>query len=155
MTRKLQINGKSLRTQQAYTRAVRQLVEHHHKAPEAFCESELQDYFLFHRNTSQLAPKTLRICYTGIKFYYQFALQRDWKLFAILRTQKERRLPCVLSNPVALRILAHVRTGIKFKTNRDIDEEGDGMREWVSPMDSGDQRLFIRSLFDSNMQMMS
>ncbi len=23
--------------------------------------------------------------------------------------------------------------GIKFKTNRDIDEDGDGMREWVSP----------------------
>ena len=110
MTRKLQINGKSLRTQQAYTRAVRQLAEHYHKAPEAICESELQDYFLFRRNTSKWAPKTLRICYTGIKFYYQFVLQRDWKLFAILRTQKERRLPCVLSKPVVLRILAHVRT---------------------------------------------
>ncbi len=42
--------------------------------------------------------------------------------------------------------------GIKFKTNRDIDEEGDGMREWISPMDSGDQRLFFRSLFDSKVK---
>jgi len=57
MTRKLQINGKSLRTQQAYTRAVRQLAEHYHKAPEAICESELQDYFLFRRNTSSGRPK--------------------------------------------------------------------------------------------------
>jgi len=110
MTRKLQINGKSLRTQQAYTRAVRQLVEHYHKAPEEICESELQDYFLFRRNTSKWAPKTLRICYTGIKFCYQFVLQHDWKLFAILRAQKERRLPCVLSKPEILKILAHVRT---------------------------------------------
>ena len=110
MTRKLQINGKSLRTQQAYTRAVRQLVEHSHKAPEAICEQELQDYFLFRRNTSKWAPKTLRICYTGIKFYYQFVLQHDWKLFAILRAQKERRLPCVLGKPEILKILAHVRT---------------------------------------------
>ena len=110
MTRKLQINGKSLRTQQAYTRAVRQLVEHHHKAPEEICENELQDYFLFRRNTSKWAPKTLRICYSGIKFYYQFVLQHDWKLFAILRAQKERRLPCVLSKPEILKILAHVRT---------------------------------------------
>ena len=43
---------------------------------------------------------------------------------------------------------------IKFKTNKDIDEDGDGMREWVSPMDSGDQRLFFRSLFDSKVKMM-
>ena len=104
MTRKLQINGKSLRTQQAYTRAVRQLVDHYHKAPEEICEQELQDYFLFRRNTSKWAPKTLRICYSGIKFYYQILLQHDWNLFAILRTQNERRLPCVLSRPEILRI---------------------------------------------------
>ncbi len=42
--------------------------------------------------------------------------------------------------------------GIKFKTNTDIDEEGDGMREWISPMDSGDQRLFFKSLFDSKVK---
>ena len=110
MTRKLQINGKSLRTQQAYTRAVRQMVDHHQKAPKAICEQELQDYFLFRRNTSNWAPKTLRICYSGIKFYYQSVLQRDWKLFAILRAQKERKLPSVLSKPDILRILAHVKT---------------------------------------------
>jgi len=110
MTRKLQINGKSLRTQQAYTRAIRQMVDHHQKAPEEICERELQDYFLFRRNTSNWAPKTLRICYSGIKFYYQSVLQRDWKLFAILRAQKERKLPCVLSKPEILKVLAHVTT---------------------------------------------
>lgn len=110
MTRKLQINGKSLRTQQAYTRAVRQLVDHYHRAPEELCERELQDYFLFRRNTSKWAPKTLRICYSGIKFYYQLVLQRDWNLFAILRTQNERRLPCVLSKAEILRIFDHLST---------------------------------------------
>ena len=33
MVRKLQINGKSERTQEAYTRAVRQLKEHYGKGP--------------------------------------------------------------------------------------------------------------------------
>ncbi len=42
--------------------------------------------------------------------------------------------------------------GIKFKTNSDIAEDGDGMREWVSPMDSGDKRMFIRSLFDTKVK---
>jgi integrase/recombinase XerD len=110
MTHKLQLNGKSPRTQQAYRRAVRQLVEHYKKAPEEICEQELQDYFLFRRNISHWAPKTLRICYTGIKFYYQLVLHRDWNLFAILRTQNERRLPCVLSKPDILRLFDQVRT---------------------------------------------
>ncbi len=42
---------------------------------------------------------------------------------------------------------------LRFKTNSDIDEDGDGMREWVSSMDSGDQRMFFRSLFDSKVEM--
>lgn len=40
----------------------------------------------------------------------------------------------------------------KFAFNKDIDAGGDGMREWISPMDSGDRRLFIRSLFDSKIR---
>lgn len=39
-----------------------------------------------------------------------------------------------------------------FAFNKDIDEDGDGMREWISPMDSGDKRLFIRSVFESKMK---
>jgi integrase/recombinase XerD len=138
MTRKLQINGKSLRTQQAYTRAVRQFVEHYHKAPEEICESELQDYFLFRRNTSKWAPKTLRICYTGIKFCYQLVLQRDWKLFAILRAQKERRLPCVLSKPEILKILAHVRTFHNYACGLRLQE---GLSLQVTDIDS--RRMLI------------
>lgn len=40
----------------------------------------------------------------------------------------------------------------EFAFNSDIDEDGDGMREWISRMDSGDKRLFLRSLFDSEVK---
>lgn len=36
----------------------------------------------------------------------------------------------------------------KFASNMDIDEKGAGIREWISRVDSGDQRLFIKSLYD-------
>ncbi len=55
MVRKLQINGKSERTQEAYTRAVRQLMEHYKKDPELINEEELEEYFLYRRNESQWA----------------------------------------------------------------------------------------------------
>ena len=77
MVRKLQINGKSERTQAAYTRAVHQLETHYKKDPALITEDELEEYFLYRRNESEWAPKTLRLCYYGIRFYYQFVLKTD------------------------------------------------------------------------------
>ena len=47
MVRKLQINGKSERTVQAYTRAVHQLTKHYKRAPESISEEELEKLSLF------------------------------------------------------------------------------------------------------------
>lgn len=41
--RKLQINGKSERTQEAYTRAVRKLIEHYKKKRNLINEEELEE----------------------------------------------------------------------------------------------------------------
>ncbi len=46
----LQLRGLSERTQEAYTRAVRQLAEHYHKSPDLMTEEELRQYFLFIKN---------------------------------------------------------------------------------------------------------
>jgi integrase/recombinase XerD len=43
----LQLRGFSERTQEAYTRAVRQLAEHYHKSPDLITEEELRQYFLY------------------------------------------------------------------------------------------------------------
>ncbi len=92
MVRKLQISGKSENTQEAYTRAVRQLTEHYRKDPALINEEELEEYFLYRRNESKWAPKTLRLCYYGIRFYYQVVGNIEWNLFSILKVQKEERL---------------------------------------------------------------
>jgi hypothetical protein len=36
----------------------------------------------------------------------------------------------------------------EFAFNKDIDEDGIGMREWISPMDKTYMKLFIRSAFE-------
>ena len=48
--RALQLAGMSERTQECYTRSVRQMVDFYHKTPDKINEQELQDYFL-HRKT--------------------------------------------------------------------------------------------------------
>ena len=61
MVNKLQICGKAERTQDSYTRAVYQLTLHFGKGPEYIIEKELEQYFLYRRNVSGWAPKTLHL----------------------------------------------------------------------------------------------
>ena len=106
----LQLNGKGEPTQKAYTRAVRMLSEFYNKTHDLVSEPELQEYFLHRKNVNRWAPKTMRICYCGIRFFYVHVLARNWHILGILRAQTERRLPAVLSVDEARSLLAHIKT---------------------------------------------
>lgn len=106
----LQLNGKGEPTQKAYTRAVRMLCQFYDKTPDLISESELQEYFLHRKNVNRWAPKTLRICYGGIRFFYVNVLARDWHILSILRAQNEHRLPAVLSVDEVRNLLAQLKT---------------------------------------------
>ena len=110
MIQALQLNGKGERTQEAYARAVRMLLEFQHTTPDQITADELQAYFLHRRNVSRWSPATLRICYAGIRFFFEKVLQRDWPLLQLLRAQRERKLPAVLSVDEVRRALGCVRT---------------------------------------------
>ncbi|MDM8515248.1 site-specific integrase [Desulfobacterales bacterium HSG16] len=100
----------SERTQECYARSVRQLIEFYDKDPRKITEEELEEYFLYRRNTSQWTPATLKICYCGLKFFFTNVLRKEWHLFKILKAQPEKRLPCVLSQEEVFQILNQVRT---------------------------------------------
>ena len=106
----LQLNGKGERTQQAYTRALRMLVDLTGKRPAAISEAELEAYFLHRRNVDRWSSNTMRICYCGIRFFFVQVLRRDWNLFQILRAKSESRLPAVLSREEVRKILSCVHT---------------------------------------------
>lgn len=107
----LALNGKAERTQQAYTRAVRMLSQFYdNQPPEALGEADLEAYFLHRRNVDRWSPKTLRICYAGIRFYFVQVLHRNWHLFDILRAKSESRLPAVLTREEVRALLGCVTT---------------------------------------------
>src|SRR5215470_2853996 len=93
----LQLSGKGERTQESYIREVRLLAQFYHKAPNRISKQELQRYFLHRKNVDDLAPTSMRICYSGIRFFYQHVLQRNWHTLTLLRVQTTHRLPAVLS----------------------------------------------------------
>jgi len=106
----LQLNGKGERTQQSYTRAVRMLTEFYGKTPDLINEEELQEYFLHRKNVDKWSPNTMRICYCGIRFFFENVLKRNWHILGILRAQSERRLPAVLSVEEVRNVLSRVKT---------------------------------------------
>jgi integrase/recombinase XerD len=102
----LHLSGKGERTQEAYVREVRLLAQFYHKSPDLLSEQELQRYFLHRKNVDGLAPASMRLCYSGIRFFYQHVLQRDWHTLSLLRAQTTHRLPAVLSVEEVRRLLA-------------------------------------------------
>lgn len=108
--RALQLAGMSNRTQQSYTRSVRMLVDFYNKTPDQINEQELQDYFLHRKNVDNWSATTMRICYSGIKFFFINVLKRDWHTFNIIHAKQERRLPTVLSVSQVWNILNSIKT---------------------------------------------
>jgi site-specific recombinase XerD len=105
MTAALELNGKSPATIEAYVREVYLVSKFYAKRPDLISEEELQRYLLHRKNVDHLAPTSMRICYSGIRFFYQRVLGREWRIFALLHTRRERRRPSVLSRPEVYRLL--------------------------------------------------
>ena len=108
--RALQLAGMSERTQQCYTRSVRMLVDFYNKTPDQINEQQLQDYFLHRRNVDQWSAATMRICYSGIKFFFINVLKRNWHTLKLIHAKREQRLPTVLSLKEIWTILNAVTT---------------------------------------------
>jgi integrase len=108
--RALQLAGMSERTQQCYTRSVRMLVDFYNKTPDQVNEQELQDYFLHRKNVDKWSAATMRICYSGIKFFFVNVLRRDWHTLKLIYAKREQRLPTVLSLNEVWNIINTVNT---------------------------------------------
>lgn len=105
----LQLRGLAERTQEAYTRAVRQLAAHYHKSPDQISEAELRQYFLYLKNVKHYSRNTMTIAICGIRFFYEQTLNRNWAIFGIVRPAPEKKLPVILSREEVRQILAGVR----------------------------------------------
>ena len=105
MREDMQLNGLSVRTQESYEAAVRQLAKHYHKSPDKIDEEELRQYFLYLKNVRGVSISTFRVALCGIKFFYEQTLKREWHTLALVRPDKQEKLPVVLSLPEVERIL--------------------------------------------------
>ena len=109
MDKSMQVNDMGERTREAYLRSMRQLVEHYDRTPDHITEDELLDYFIHRQNLTGWSPATMRICYSGVKFFFKHVLKKNWHLLTIAQARRERRLPAVLSRDEVRKIFSLVR----------------------------------------------
>ncbi len=86
------------------------LSDFYNKTPDLISEQELQDYFLHRKNVDKWSAATMRICYSGIKFFFVNVLKRQWHTLELVNAKREQRLPTVLSVKTVRSILDTVKT---------------------------------------------
>lgn len=109
MLQDLQLSGYAKRTQEMYLRAVRQLSEHFNKPPDQITEEQLRDYFLYVKNVKKWSRTASTIAISGIKFFYEKTLSREWTTLKLVRPHREKRLPIILTSGEIRRIFNCVR----------------------------------------------
>jgi len=77
--RALQLAGMSQPTRKDYTRLVRVPVDYCGKTPDLITEQELRDYFPHRKNVDKWSAAAMRVCYSGIKFFFVNVLRRVLK----------------------------------------------------------------------------
>jgi site-specific recombinase XerD len=101
------------RTQEGYLLAVRQFIDRVAREPEALTDEDLRAYFLYLREDKKLAPSTINIAVHALRFFFLHTMQRDWKVFDLLRVNKPRMLPVVLSQGEVRAVLRAVRHPVR------------------------------------------
>jgi integrase/recombinase XerD len=101
----LHLRGNGERTQEASVREVRLLAPFYPPSPDRLSEPALQRDFLHRKHVDGLAPASLRLCSSGIRFFSQHVLQRDWHTLSLLRAPTAQRLPAVLRVEEVRRLL--------------------------------------------------
>ncbi len=93
----LKLSGYAKRSRQSYVRAVRQLMNFWSKPLEEIEEQQVREYWLHCKDELDWSGATLRISYSGIKFFFAHTLKRDWETLRILKVKKHITPPVVLT----------------------------------------------------------
>lgn len=78
--------------------------------PATLDEERVRDYFLHLVNGRSYAPKTMRQARAALSCFFTGMLgQREWRVFAHIKTKDKQTLPVVLSRDEVRRVLAQVK----------------------------------------------
>jgi integrase/recombinase XerD len=101
-------------TQKQYLKGVEDLARYYGRSPDQLGETEIRRFFLYLIEERHAAEGTLRCHIYGVRFLFRYTLKRSWPIFELLRSQRRRRLPVVMT-PAEVRALLAAATDPRYR----------------------------------------
>ena len=105
MSEDLSLGGLAERTHEGYLRAVRALADFCQQSPDQITENQLRKFFLHLKNDKKFASGSLRVAYSGLKFFYTRTCKRNWQTLTQMRIRDSKTLPEVLTRDQVFQII--------------------------------------------------
>src|SRR5712671_166173 len=110
MIEDMQIRNLAVHTQNTYVLQVSRFARHFSLSPEVLGPEEIRAYQVYLTNEKKLAPGSIVIAVSALRFLYKVTLQKDWSVTDIIPAPKKpQTLPVVLSPEEVVRFLDCVK----------------------------------------------
>ena len=104
MLEDMKIRNLALNTQGSYLLQVSQFARHFGKSPELLGPEDIRAYQLYLTQEKKLAPGSIIIAVSALRFLYKVTLRREWKLEDIIPAPKApQKLPIIRELPARMR----------------------------------------------------
>ena len=109
MLEDMRIRNLAVNTQEAYVQQVSLFARYFNQSPERLGPEQIRAYQVYLTTEKKLAPGSILIAVSALRFLYKVTLKKDWTFDAIIPApQKPQTLPVVLSPEEVLQFLACV-----------------------------------------------
>jgi len=108
----LKLQGKSDKTIDAYSRAVRRIRKHFDCCPDTLTHEQLQDYFS--ALVESHSWSTVKLDRLGLMFYWRFVLNRNWDWVNMIKPPKIKTIPDILS-PAEIELLIGTTRKLRYR----------------------------------------
>jgi len=138
MLEDMKIRNFALNTQDSYLRQVSQFARHFGKSPDLLAQEEIRSYQIYLTQEKKLAPGSVTIAVSALRFLCKVTLRREWNLDDIIPAPKTpKKLPVILSPEEVLEFLSWVPEG-KHRTILTTERGGrEPARGGRNPADKG------------------
>jgi site-specific recombinase XerD len=110
MLEDMKIRNLARNTQDAYLLQVSQFARHFGKSPDLLGPEDIRAYQIHLTQEKKLAPSSITLAVSALRFLYNITLHRDWELEEIIPAPKKpQKLPIILSPEEILQFLGCVR----------------------------------------------
>lgn len=105
--RLLKLQGKSQKTIDAYSRAIRRVRDHFDSCPDQLTQEQLEIYFA--KLVESHSWSTVKVDRNGLQFYWRYVLKLDWQWLNIIKPPKIHTIPDILTPVEVEQIIGKTR----------------------------------------------